>query len=99
MLSTGNADPQICVSNLLSTYKMEAFYGRGKGVTTKGTDAPFSSAMDQITSDAEEMLEEYEPRVTVNEAYFATDEDDGMVLVADIDVEETNYSDEEDDDE
>ena len=100
MLAAGNADPQICISNLLQTHRKEAFYGRMKGVSSAGVDMPFSSAEDQITSDAEDMLERYEKRVIVNSVYFETDEEDGdFILAADLDLNIDDYmsKDEEDD--
>lgn len=99
MLSTGNADPQICVSNLLRTRKKEAFYGREKGVSVSGVDMPYSTAEDQITSDAEEMLEKNEPRVLVDEVFFTSDDEEERVLMASIDLNVDDYmrEDEEDD--
>lgn len=98
MLSTGNAAPQICVSNLLQMRKKEAFYGRRKGVSTAEIDLPYSTAEDQITSDAEEMLEKNEQRVIVNGVYFTLDEDgEDPILMADIDLNVEDYMSESED--
>ena len=100
MLSKGNAEPQVCVGNLLATYKKEAFYGRKKGIPTDTQDGPFSTALDELTTDAEDMIDEFEERVEVNEITTEDDGAGGVILNADIDViGEPLDEDEEEDDE
>ncbi len=100
MLPKGNAEPQTCVGNLLATYKKEAFYGRRKGIPTDTEDMPFSTALDQLKVDAEDMIDEFEERVEVNEIIADDDGDGGVLLTADIDIiSEAFDEDEEEDDE
>lgn len=100
MLSKGNSDAQVCVTNLISTYKKEAFYGREKGIPTNTEDMPFSTAADQIAVDAEDMINDFEERVEVNEITVSDDGEGGIYLNADIDIiGESLDEDEEEDDE
>lgn len=100
MLPKGNAEPQVCVGNLINTWKKEAFYGRKKGVPVKQQDMPFSTGEDQIASATEDMIEQFEERVTVNEITVEEDEESGIIINADIDIDnETLDEDEEEDDE
>ena len=97
MLPKGNAEPQICVGNLLNTWKKEAFYGREKGIPTKQQDMPFSTGLQQLESEAEDMIEEFEPRVAVNEITASEDEESGITLDADVEIINETLDDEEED--
>lgn len=97
MLAKGNADPEVCVNNLISTWKKEAFYGRLKGVSTTYQDKPFSTASEQIESDVEELIDTYEERVEVNEVLVDMDEESGILITADVEI--TNESLDEDEEE
>ena len=99
MLSSGNSEPQTCVNNLLKTWKKEAFYGRRKGIPTNLQDMPFSSAEEQLTSDAEDMINEFEERVEINEIYTESDDDGGINLIADIDIDNESLDEDEEDEE
>ena len=100
MLAKGNADPQVCVGNLVSTWKKEAFYGRRKGIPVEQQDMPFSTAEDQLTSDTEDMINEFEDRVEVNEITVENDEELGVSVNVDVEIiNETLDEEEEEDDE
>jgi phage baseplate assembly protein W len=98
MLAKGNGRPEVCASNLMRTHKKEAFYGRRKGVTTTTMDSPFVEALSDIKDDAEEMLEEFEPRVSVNEINADYDAENNIVLKADIDISENEELNNDEDD-
>jgi len=100
MLAKGNADPQVCVGNLVSTWKKEAFYGRRKGIPVKQQDMPFSTAEDQLVSDTEDMINEFEERVEVNDITVNYDEELGTSVNVDVEIiNETLDEEEEEDDE
>lgn len=99
MLKIGNAEPQTCVNNLLKTWKKEAFYGRKKGIPTSLQDMPFSDAETQLSSDAEDMINEFEERVEVNEIIVQNDNDGGIELTADIEILGDTLDEDEEDEE
>ncbi|MCR4834377.1 MAG: early E1A protein [Butyrivibrio sp.] len=100
MLSEGNSDVQVCVNNLLKTWKKEAPYGRNKGISTSFVNKPFSTATDQMISDAEDMVEEYEDRADVNEITAEMDDKTGdITLTADISINTNEDLDDEEEEE
>lgn len=64
MLKKNNSNPAICVDNLMQISRGEVPYDRIKGVGLR-IDAPSAQAAEDITEDAEWMLETYEPRAKV----------------------------------
>lgn len=71
MLAKGNADPAVCVLNLLRTWRGEVPYERLKGVDTSLIDRPAGVARPAMEADAVWTVNTYEPRVTATEAVTA----------------------------
>ena len=67
MLSTGNGDPQVCVSNLLHILRGECPYERLKGIDGDLIGSPSKTAANELIDDATWVIETYEPRVEITE--------------------------------
>lgn len=65
MLSQGNGDPAQCVGNLLRLVRGEVPFERLKGLDPRLIDQPASSAAYELLADAEWLIENYEPRVSL----------------------------------
>lgn len=63
MKAHGNGTPETCASNLLRIVRGEVPYDRVRGRDAALIDK--ANATDEATADAEWLLENYEPRVTV----------------------------------
>lgn len=66
MKASGNSRPEFCASNLLQITRGEVPYARTKGLSIASIDSPASQAGDEMAADAEWLLENYEPRIDVN---------------------------------
>ena len=66
MLSKNNSNPTVCVNNLLRTARGEVPYDRVKGISSAPLDVPIVRATDEITEDAEWLLDTYEPRAEID---------------------------------
>lgn len=66
MKAHGNGTPETCASNLLCIVRGEVPFDRVRG--RDGSLIDKANAMDEATADAEWLLENYEPRVTVEDA-------------------------------
>ena len=66
MKSHGNGKIDVCVNNLLRTFRGEVPYERIKGIDPRLIDKPMASAEMEVQQDAMWLLETYEPRATVN---------------------------------
>lgn len=90
MLSSGNGNPEICVHNLLAIVQGENPYERCKGVDIDITDSPVGEAIGIIAAEVVQVLEEYEPRMEMDD--IVTVADDVLAgryrLNADINTEE-----------
>lgn len=72
MLSSGNSDIALCVSNLLRTYQGEVPYRRKKGVSHETLDLPADEVEQQMIEDAELCLNEFEPRIDIDDIELDT---------------------------
>lgn len=68
MLASGNGSPDVCVMNLLRTFRGEVPYSRIKGLNARNIDRPSSIAKADIEADAVWVISTYEPRVNANDA-------------------------------
>ena len=66
MLSKNNSNPAVCINNLIRIARGEVPYDRVKGVNFAPLDVPIVQAIDEITDDAEWMLNTYEPRAKID---------------------------------
>lgn len=67
MQANGNGDPQTCVGNLLRLTRGEVPFERLKGLDARLIDRPVSIAADELRADAEWLIENYEPRVSLDD--------------------------------
>lgn len=65
MKSSGNGDPAQCVGNLLRLIRGEVPFERLKGLNPRLIDQPSSNAAQELTADAQWLLENYEPRISL----------------------------------
>lgn len=65
MKAKGNGDPAQCVGNLLRLIRGEVPYERLKGLDPRLIDSPSSTAAQELVADAEWLIENYEPRVSL----------------------------------
>lgn len=86
MKSSGNGNIDLCVNNLLRTFRGEIPYERVKGIDPRLIDKPLETAEAEAQQDARWLLETYEPRAIVNE--IITDNSDavsgGFTITANI---------------
>lgn len=67
MKKSGNSNIEQCVLNLLKTFKSEIPYARNKGINHETMDLPADEIEQQMNEDAETVIDEYEPRVDIDE--------------------------------
>lgn len=65
MKASGNGEPAQCVGNLLRLIRGEVPYERLKGMDPRLIDQPSNNAAQELTADAEWLIENYEPRVNL----------------------------------
>ncbi|WP_302361318.1 hypothetical protein [uncultured Megasphaera sp.] len=65
MKASGNGDPAQCVGNLLRLIRGEVPYERLKGMNPRLIDQPSSAAAAELMADAEWLIENYEPRISL----------------------------------
>lgn len=66
MKASGNGDPAQCVGNLLRLIRGEVPYERLKGMDPRLIDSPSSTAGPELLADAEWLIENYEPRISLD---------------------------------
>lgn len=66
MRAKNNSDVQLCVTNLLRTFQTEVPYAREKGIRHETLSLPADEIEQQLNEDAEECIDEYEPRVDID---------------------------------
>ena len=86
MKSSGNGKPQQCVANLINLYQYEVPYARLKGMDPSIIDLPTDEAEIVAKNHANLLIENYEPRVTVNDIEISYAEDNRMVITPDITI-------------
>lgn len=77
MLAAGNGDIKNCITNLLSIYKGEVPYSRGKGVNAGTLCLPHTYIEQQLIADADEVVDGYEPRAKTVSLQINTVKKDG----------------------
>lgn len=86
MKASGNGTPQQCVANLINLYQYEVPYARLKGMDPSLIDLPTDEAETAVKNHVSALIENYEPRVTVNEVGISYAENNRMVITPDITV-------------
>lgn len=66
MKASGNGDPAQCVGNLLRLIRGEVPFERLKGMDPRLIDSPSSTAGPELVADAEWLIENYEPRISLD---------------------------------
>lgn len=88
MKSSGNGSPQQCVANLINLYQYEVPYARLKGMDPSIVDTPTDDAEIAVKNHASALIENYEPRVTVNDIGISYAESNRMIITPNITVNE-----------
>lgn len=88
---------ETCVENLLKIVQGEVPYSRLKGIDGNLIDQP--NASEELISDAEELIEEYEERASIDDIYINAIIDSGGDFVLTASISETEIEDSEDDEE
>ena len=88
MKAFGNGKPQQCIANLLNLYQYEVPYARLKGMDPSIIDLPTEEAEIVAKNHANLLIENYEPRGTVNDIEISYTEENRMVITPDITVNE-----------
>lgn len=68
MRSSGNGLPEVCVMNLIRTFRGEVPYSRLKGLNARNIDRPSSIARPDVQADVSWVIGTYEPRVDAEDA-------------------------------
>ena len=88
MKAKGNGSPQQCVANLINLFQYEVPYARLKGMDPSIVDTPTEDAEATAKNHVSALIENYEPRVTVNDIGISYAEDNRMVITPNITVNE-----------
>ena len=88
MKSSGNGLPQQCVANLLNIWQYEVPYARLKGMDPSIVDMPKDEAEVAARNNATWLIENYEPRVTVNDIDITYTDENRMIITPNITVNE-----------
>lgn len=67
MLSKGNSNVNVCINNILSTFKSEVPYSRNKGISHEILDMPAGEAEPELVESGELAIDKYEERVDVDD--------------------------------
>lgn len=86
MKASGNGTPQQCVANLLNLFQWEVPYARLKGMDPSIVDLPKDEAEVTAKNHVSWLIENYEPRVTLNDVAISYTEENRMVITPDITV-------------
>ena len=90
MRAKGNGAPEVCANNLLRMVRGEVPFERVKGLDPRLVDKPMTDTRAELESDAEWVLETYEPRVQFDSIGVAQadTEGGGLVVTANINKKE-----------
>jgi phage baseplate assembly protein W len=77
MLASGNSKVAVCVNNLLKTYQDEVPYRRMKGLPHDTVDLPADEIEQQMIEDAELCLDDFEPRIDIDDILLDTINNNG----------------------
>ncbi len=80
MEKSGNSGIEVCIKNILRTFKSEVPYARGKGINHETLDLPADEVEQQLVEDAEAAIDDYEPRVDVDDIEIDTYSEGGVYL-------------------
>lgn len=87
MLGKGNSNPEHCAANLMKIARGEIPMDRTRGLNANLTGAPCAEVEEELTSDAEWVIETWEPRVQVNQITVSQNGETGELDVdADLSV-------------
>lgn len=87
MLGKGNSDPERCTANLMKIARGEVPMDRIRGLNANLTGNPCAEAEEELVSDAEWVIETWEPRAQINQITVSQDKEGGSLTVdADISV-------------
>lgn len=86
MIAKGNGTPQVCVNNLLRTFRGEVPYERVKGLGTRIIDRPMVTGNAELRQDADWLIDTYEPRATIKSITMAQSDtvNGGFLITAEI---------------
>lgn len=88
MKAKGNGSPQQCVDNLLKLVQYEVPYARLKGMPPSLIDKPKAEGEFLAKNHATWLIENYEPRVTLNKIDIKYDAEGLMYVLPDITINE-----------
>lgn len=88
MKAIGNGDPQVCVQNILNIVRGQAPYLRGMGLDGTLYDKPIEEVKPLVIADAEEQIETYEERVSIDEIDAIETKDHNLKIIPEITVME-----------
>ena len=88
MKASGNGSPQQCVANLINLYQYEVPFARLKGMDPSIVDLPTDEAEVATKNHVSWLIENYEPRVTVNDIDISYTDENRMVVTPNITVNE-----------
>lgn len=71
MIAKGNGTPQVCVNNLLRTFRGEVPYERVKGLGPRIIDRPMVTGNAELRQDADWLIDTYEPRAAIKSITMA----------------------------
>ena len=86
MKAFGNGKPQQCIANLTNLYQYEVPYARLKGMDSSIIDMPRDEAEVAAKNHVSWLIENYEPRVTLNDVEINYTEENRMIITPDITV-------------
>lgn len=81
MRSSGNGAPAVCANNLLRMVRGECPMDRTKGLDPRLIGAPLPAALDELTQDAQWLIETYEPRVDFRGITTAQGDGPGDIII------------------
>ncbi len=88
MKASGNGTAQQCVANLMNIYQYEVPYARLMGMPPEIFDKPAEEAKVLAKNQASWLIENYEPRVTVNDINVTYNSEGRLIVQPDITVKE-----------
>lgn len=95
MLKTGNGDPKRCAENLIAIVRGEIPFDRVRGIDSQVVDRPAEDAKFELEQDALWNIENYEPRISVDDTEIDAEIPETGEYAIEIRVSETEEDDEE----
>lgn len=97
MLSQGNGNAEVTSQNLIKIIRGEVPYDRIRGIDVSYIDRPVEMVKDDVENDVIETLEDYEPRVDVQDVNLEQTSDGSFKINLEVTkVEEQEAEDESD---